>query len=152
MSDWPRLTESLPTVDWSHCQNCDRPGKWVARPGDTDDLRIWMEHDQRDVVESRAVVLCGKCSDAIIGEHPRLYRHEGPDVPCPGVMTLCRDCVFRRGYLCAHSDLTLNGGPGLAITSPQPVTALVNRGRSGGGCGHVRLWSGTPRDCAGRST
>ncbi|MFP3947124.1 MAG: hypothetical protein ACLFWG_00205 [Longimicrobiales bacterium] len=138
---WPRLTEDLPPVDWGRCPQCHEERELV----------IWQEHDDRDRPEPRAVKLCVDCSDAIIEDHPRLYRRHTPLVPLPGVMDLCRDCIHRDGTLCRHPDLTINGGPGLDIRFPEPMRVHVtarDRSRSG----WENFWKGPPTECAGRET
>jgi hypothetical protein len=143
---WPRLSEDLrQDVRWGCCQRC---GKHFISGADFQ--VIWREHDDQDRPEPRAVVLCGPCG-SIIDPHPRLYAREQRDVPLPGVMELCRDCTHRRGYLCSHPDLTLNGGPGLLIEFPRPHVALVDGVRGGRRTGwRETIWTGPPTACAGR--
>jgi hypothetical protein len=145
---WPKLSVSLPRrvvvqLPWGTCQRCGLKGELF------EDLGVWREHDDADKPTPVAVVLCQKCSDLVIEEHPRLYSSQLPHAPIPGVMELCRECTHRHGYLCGHADLTVNGGPGLEIVHPTPTPMHVNRGR--GKSGWMKLWNGPATSCVGRS-
>ena len=114
---WPRLTQTLPPLRGAlRCQQCGNPL-----------VDFWQEHDHRDQPEPRAEALCLRCSTAIIGPHPRLYRRLQKHEPFPGVMAICGDCTHRRSTQCTHKDLKANGGPGLSLNFPRPNTAFVDR-------------------------
>ncbi len=140
---WPKLTEQLPPEAWGGCQRCGKEVKPFPE--------IWREHDQRDQPQARAVLLCKKCGKLVIAAHPRLYSLETRDAPIPGVMQMCEHCVHRNGSDCWHPDLTYNGGVGLVVTFPEPMRAIVSRGRSAGGCTSMTVWKGPPIRCEGHT-
>lgn len=151
---WPKLSETLDAdrrqsgslfpFEWGQCQRCGLEGELF------DDHEVWREHDETDRAQPVAVVLCSACAEKIVPPHPRLYSIQRKDVPLAGVMELCRDCEHRSegGYVCEHPDLTVNGGPGLKITFPEPMKAHVNYGRGRGEW--LFVWQGPPTECAGR--
>jgi hypothetical protein len=147
---WPKLSVTLPErwsqlfpLEWGMCESCGAEGELFTK-----ELVVWQEQSDTDRPTPVAVVLCPKCSKALVPPHPRLYRSVWPNAPLPGVMELCRGCRKRAGYRCTHPDLTTNGGPGLETIYPAPSRAHLNYG---GGRGEwVLLWNGPPTSCAGR--
>ena len=89
-------------------------------------LYRWQECDHNDQPEHRIIVLCDKCSKAIIDPHPRLYHSIPHNQPWPGCMPLCVDCKFRDGISCTHPNAKANGGPGVMINIEPPTVALVD--------------------------
>lgn len=141
---WPKLSETLHPLLWGACQRCAVQGVLHH------ELVVWQEHDDHDKPTPVAVVLCKRCSE-VIEPHPRLYARVSANTPLPGVMELCRECIWRRGYLCGHPNLTVNGGPGLEIQYPRPTVAMVDGVRNGRRTGWREVWwSGPPTGCAGR--
>lgn len=151
---WQRLSESLvikPRIaggGTAYCQRCGRDGHL-----DADTFR-WLEHDDNDRPETVVILLCRRCSQAIVGPHPRLYRRLDRYEPAPGAMPLCDGCVFQnagRGLRCTHPNLKAAGGPGLALTMPQPSQAFVDGVRGGRRTGwRQMIYHGPVTACAGR--
>lgn len=142
---WPRLSETLsPAVSLVTCQNCG-----IEWP---DTIERWREHDVHDRPERIIILLCTTCSSKIIEPHPRLYAKLDRWEPMPGSMLeLCGNCRYRSGTRCTHPDLTVNGGPGLQVTFPQPIRALVDGTRNGRRTGWMQvIWEGPPTACAGK--
>lgn len=139
---WPRLSVTLPgplAVD--RCARCQADH----------DLARWQEHDDRDGRENIVIVLCETCSAAIIEKHPRLYRRLHAWEPFPGSMPPCVACTHRDGTRCTHPDLKANGGPGLVLTYPHPMHALVDGVRGGRRTGwRETIWRGPVETCVGR--
>jgi hypothetical protein len=109
------------------CQKCggsNRPdaGNGLMRLS----LDRWQECDHNDHREARVIVLCNKCSAAIIEPHPRLYHRLQPNDPFPGCMDLCVDCKLRSGVSCTAPEAKANGGPGVMITIQKPFGAMVD--------------------------
>lgn len=96
------------------------------------------------------VVLCDGCSDAVIDRHPRLYRAMHRHEPSPGSMPACVDCRHREGLGCTHPSLKANGGDGLAIESPAPITVCIDGTKGGRRCGWTERWYSGPAVCRAR--
>ncbi len=138
---WPRLSQTLPGPHApDSCARCQADH----------DLVRWQEHDDLDRPETIVVVLCDACSKAIIEKHPRLYGRLHLWEPFPGSMPLCVACTHRAGTRCTHPDLKANGGPGLVLTFPPPMHALVDGVRGGRRTGwRETIWRGPVETCAG---
>jgi len=115
---WPRLSQTL--TFHRHiglCQSCGVSGA-------EHDVVGWQEHDDSDRAEPIVVMLCRRCSDALIEPHPRLYRRLQAFEPFPGAMECCIGCVHLDSLACRHPSLKANGGPGLNLTFPKPTTGF----------------------------
>ncbi len=133
----PGLSETLTcSRQPDRCQSCDRQK-------DADALQRWVECDAWDKPTKVIVVLCATCAKRLVGAHPRLYRQLEHFAPWPGVMPLCVHCRHRDSLRCCHADLKANGGPGLGIRYPSPMTACGSHG-----CEHV--YPGPVSSCEGR--
>jgi hypothetical protein len=112
----------------------------------------WREHDDDDRLTAVLLILCLDCSDRLIEKHPRLYTELDKNEPWPGGMAICIACRHREGLDCRHPDLEANGGPGLKIMVPQPMTGFLDyqdkRGRRSGRT--FMSYPHEPRECAGR--
>ena len=140
---WPRLSETLTGPKHpNQCQSCG------LAPTDMVLLTRWLECDDSDREEPIVIVLCRKCSDRLIDEHPRLYRQLAPHEPMIGVMELCIECRHRDGVRCTNSAAKINGGPGLEVIFPKPTSAFVCRRGGKGGLTH--LFQGPATWCSGR--
>jgi len=90
------------------CNLCGRPG----------DLRVWREHDARDIpLEGpERLVFIAEHHPACLREmdrHPRLYAKVTGG---PGTFPkLCGPCTQRRGFACADPRQRALGGPGLNV-------------------------------------
>lgn len=116
---WPKLSETLPFERRpDRCQGCGVGG---------DALKSWRECDEADLKTPVIVVLCRRCSDAIIEPHPRLYWEVLKGEPLPGAMPVCSDCPHRDGLDCKCPLARFNGGPGLAY---EPMPSRVHLCRS----------------------
>jgi len=138
----PRLSEDLPGP--RHPQLCQACGAGPER-----ELQRWMEHDEQDRPERVLVVLCPPCARRIIEPHPRLYELLDVFRPWPGAMDLCCDCRHRDGLQCRHPDLKANGGPGLELKFPTPISGHIKRGKPYRS-GFQTVWTGPVRECVGR--
>ena len=138
---WPRLSEDLPLNDPRECHQCG-----VLR-----DLAIWQESDTADVPEARYIVLCERCSDAIIEPHPRLYRRMVENEPAPGAMPICLNCMHRAGSQCWHPHSWLRGHRGLKLEYPSPFTAICRTAKQKNGSRTVvvRTFPGRVHNCSG---
>lgn len=138
MAEWTRLSETLRGAECAPdtCRAC----------GSREEVACWQEHDDDDRRAPIVVPLCRACSDQVIGPHPRLYRRLTRHEPFPGAMETCLTCQYRWGTTCQHPDLKLNGGAGLRLDSPKPVTGLAcTRGK---GCRPFAMYDG-PSVCHG---
>ena len=135
---WPRLSDDLPL---NHPQEC-------AQCGTGKDLHVWQEHDTADNPEPVFIVLCQRCSGAIIEPHSRLYRCLRPNEPAPGVMPLCLNCAHRAGSQCFHPQGRFRKGPGLKLEYPSPTTAHLYYGGSKGEW--IKIYPGVVYGCAGK--
>lgn len=113
------------------CQQCG--GSNVSDPDGSGNARImrtsldrWQECDHEDKPEAKLIVLCSKCSERMIKPHPRLYHQLHDNHPWPGCMALCVNCRFRDGIKCTHPDAKINGGNGVMLTVPKPITGFVD--------------------------
>lgn len=135
----PRLSEQLTCEETpAACQAC----------GSKENLERWQEHSDKDLPERIIVVLCEPCAAKLVEQHPRLYRRMEAFRPWPGAMTICVDCVHRRGTACGHKDAKDNGGPGVMLHMPRPFTGFVDYGgkdkhKSGSFC----QWRGPVTSC-----
>lgn len=128
------------------CRACGTAGK----PDGPKQLTIWREHDEYDQPTVALVVLCRRCTDELVHDHPRLYGPLDVNEPVPGVLALCQGCTHREGLTCRHPDLKTNGGPGMIITIKKRVRMHIQRSpRSTSG--FVWLWPEPARACAGRT-
>lgn len=145
----PRLTDLPGTKHPYICQCCG--GSAQAGLGNGI-LRLsidrWQEHDHNDRKEHRLVVLCNVCSARIVKPHPRLYEKLQPAHPWPGCMALCLDCSHRDGVSCSHPNSKANGGPGVMLTIPKPMTAMVDGEKYRG---PMILWTGAASACRERN-
>ena len=137
---WPKLSEQLtgPRAP-RRCQQCGEscsPPTW------------WEECDEEDRPSGVLVILCAGCAQRLIESHPRLYHRLDWPAPRPGAMDICAECRHRQELSCRHPDLRANGGAGLSISVPRPMTAMLC---FGGGRGRTaRLYPHEPRECVGR--
>ena len=161
-----RLTDLPKEKHPRKCQRCGLEGqtermcsddvrRWKERheriPNPT--LTIWQEHDHRDQPEMRFVVLCGKCSDECVEQHPRLYKPHTPNTPIPGCSTVCLDCRWREGVTCKCPRAKVNGGEGLKWDCEQPSVAFVDGTRGGRRVGWREAIYHTPaKGCSGHET
>lgn len=123
-SEWPKLSEDLPSKEPGECQRC----RATVPP-----LTYWQECDENDVAERVFVVLCAPCAKQIIEPHPRLYRELSPNTPMPGAMPICRDCSRRNGMGCFSPLAKFNGGPGLTYEPEGQMVHLCRSPRSKSG-------------------
>lgn len=139
---WPRLSDELPLCDPRECACC----------GAGDQLGVWQEHDTGDRPEHIFVVLCQRCSDAIIEKHPRLYRQLVANEPAPGVMPICLNCQHRAGSRCWSPQGRLRGGPGLKLDYPAPFQGFVRHSRDSKGrrCTRFVTFPGVVFNCSGK--
>jgi hypothetical protein len=84
----------------------------------------------------------------MVSPHPRLYIQHELYQPCPGSMPTCADCAFRHKLRCTHPDLKANGGQGLTLDMPRPITGHFN---FGGGRGGVHTIFKGPVVCKGKT-
>lgn len=117
--EWPRLSETLPTLRPGTCSNCGCDDKWVG-----DKLTTWQEHDADDQPELRYVILCERCSEELIEKHPRLYGRLDPNAPMPGAHPFCSDCLKRSGLRCLKTRAA--GGPGIVINGTKGLSMHVD--------------------------
>lgn len=137
---WPKLSESLPhRRELGVCQGCGAS----AALGEA--VTLWLEHDERDRPTGTVISVCARC-ERQISPHPRLYDRLQTHQPVPGVMATCAGCRFADRLQCTHPDLKANGGPGLMVSVPPPLRALV---RLKGGCVPMTTYTGPPA-CRGR--
>lgn len=148
MNNWPRLSTTLPHLhDPRYCGNC----------GTGEKVTLWIEHDDNDQPELKFVALCLDCADKIIEPHPRLYAGMQQNAPFPGAMAICLDCTKRTGLRCASPLAKFNGGAGINISAPRPVTAFMDGTRKGPDgrrrrTGWVeRFYPSAPTACTGRT-
>lgn len=103
---------------------------FCGRP--SSDLRLYHEHDERDlpIPGTDALVYMGndiehhECRE-ILKKHPRLYLEEAGR---PGSFpAICGPCKLRDGFACKHADLKANGGAGLLIQLRPlvPMNAII---------------------------
>jgi hypothetical protein len=120
---FPRLSETNPKHPLI-CQEC----KQQSLPGETTELIIWQECDDRDKPEQIYIVLCVRCSNRIIKPHPRLYRQTDKWGPVPGAMACCASCRLRAGgtLICSSKLLKRFGGPGLPIRVTPGVRGFID--------------------------
>lgn len=84
------------------------------------ELRVWREHDERDlpIDGDAALVFIGhddahKACLKKMDQHPRLYVEV---MGSPGYFpAVCGPCKSRDGFRCTHPKLMKNGGPGLLV-------------------------------------
>lgn len=138
----PKLSEDLPGyIRPDLCQSCSSG----------EDLEHWREHDERDRPTRDIVTLCRPCADRIVEPHPRLYDRIPRNAPIAGIMTLCRPCVFGSCNLCTSPEAKANGGPGIEIVGPHPITMFVDGTRNGRRAGWREVrYPGPPRACTGQ--
>jgi hypothetical protein len=142
------IRRALPLSKYAGASGPDRILRCNLCGGDSEDLRVWREHNERDN-PTDVLVFVGadheKCSKRL-EDHPRLYREETGD---PGHFpALCGPCVHREGHGCRHPDLKANGGGGLRVDLTDPMRGIVCMlGRNG----PIRIPRRALR-CAGRST
>jgi hypothetical protein len=110
---WPRLTSKLiPTTNFKKCQLCGKEST------DQYDFRLWIEHDDKDVIEKRNILIAcidKECTEQIV-QHPRLYQEINICKGLPGFfLFICGDCHYRNKYNCTHPKLKMNGGEGLQV-------------------------------------
>lgn len=136
---FPKLSESLPFErSPAICQACGLASDETSR---------WRECDDQDNPGRVVVVLCQKCSDALIADHPRLYIAISRHDPAAGAMPLCIDCIHRRGTACPLAKS--NGGDGVHLTILRPTRMHLNYG---GGKGRwITDWPASPIACQERS-
>jgi len=150
--NWPRLTETLTgprAYGW--CSGCGvhRPNDMRLLPG----LTLWQECDENDKPELRYLWLCIDCSNKLIEPHPRLYERLHSFTPVIGAMSMCTDCVHRKGLSCAHPEARINGGPGIEIQAGSSSRAFMDGTRNGKRTGWtVTMYHSPPVSCAGRTT
>lgn len=139
----PGLSETLRGPrDPRYCQSC---GATHARAT----LQRWSECDAYDEQQSPlvVVVLCARCSKALIEPHARFYHPLDTNAPVPGAMGICVRCALRDALACTHVDRRA-----LSFTwDSNPIWAHVRvakPGRSG-----FRWFFPSPvRTCSGRVT
>ena len=120
------------------CQRC-------AGVFDRAKLGLWQEADHRDQFEAdKFLLLCKPCSEAVIEQHPRLYRPVGIWTPFPGLMTICATCAFRSDIYRKCIQAKLNGGTGVNIKIPSPSRGFVDGKHYSGPFVH---WSEPATDC-----
>lgn len=134
-----RLTD-LPGEKHPHvCQRCgSRELKKLSR---------WIEHDHNDQVEYKWLVLCERCGDEVIAQHPRLYKQVQRFEPLPGCMTVCIDCRHRDGVLCKCPMAQINGGPGMEYDTKPYAFAFVDGPRFRG---RVAMYEKPVSKCTGK--
>ncbi len=122
----PRLSAEVPLHDLSECNECGDLGS-VRDP-----LAVWQECDEADVSEDIYLVLCRRCSDRLIPDHPRLYHRMVRHQPAPGAMPICTNCRWHAGTLCQHPRSKARGGPGVRLDGPGAQwTSMQVRGAHG---------------------
>ena len=147
----PRLTDSGEYRAAKHphvCQICggsNRPG--VGNGLMRVSLDRWQEADHNDRFEQRVVVLCGKCSDRVIADHPRLYQRLDANQPWPGCMDICVGCKLRDGVRCTSPDAKANGGTGVLLSVAPPVHAMVDGAKYRG---PITFWTSPAGACKQR--
>jgi hypothetical protein len=153
-SGWPKLSETLegPRAP-NACQSCGRSTTSKLRV-DASRLSRWLEHDVRDRVPGRpvVVVLCAGCAELLVESHPRLYRELENGEPFPGCMGICIDCKLRVGVACSSPVAELNGGPGLKFTWDTPPTHAHICRSPRRLSGFVTMYSSPVRTCSERKT
>lgn len=137
MKTWPRLSEVGTFKHPRHCQSC----------GATYDREIWQECDDKDEPEQIFIILCDKCSEKIIGPHPRLYRMLHRNAPAPGAMLTCADCDLSVGVNCTSFLLKKNGGPGLPLRLGEKSTIHIDRVVNGRRVGEWHNFYSSPPTC-----
>ena len=139
---YPRLSDELPLSDPRECHQC----------GALKDLEKWQECDTADVPEARYIVLCQKCSAAIIEPHPRLYNRLAENEPAPGVMPICLNCAHRAGSLCWHPRSWARGYRDLKLDYPSPTTAILRtaKQKNGSRTAILRIFPGPVYNCSGK--
>lgn len=145
MRNWPRLTETLRAAPCV-CANC---AKRADLPTDAP-LLLWQEHDDNDKPEAKYLLLCYKCSDEIVENHPRLYNKLDRNAPAPGAMDICVNCRARYKTFCPKAKI--HGGPGIEITASKPTGAHIDgRGKDGKRFGvWLKLYALPPSACTGK--
>ena len=127
---WPRLSETLtgpkhPTI----CQSCGFSTHEITGgqqvPAVLERWRECDDHDQRQP-DSPVVVLCNKCSGALIERHDRLYHALVKYEPWPGACLICVDCIYRVDTHCLQARAY--GGSGLSLHADRS-TVLVRAQR-----------------------
>lgn len=137
MKNWPRLSETLTGPKSPHeCRKC----------GALNPECLIQECDEQDKPEGIHFWLCLTCEREIIKPHPRLYVRLDNNIPLPGLMDLCDNCLHRDGYKCSVTKA--NGGPGLNVTVGTPYTAHLYR--AGGGSKWIKLYPDPPSHCSRR--
>ena len=120
------------------CQRC-------AEVFDRAKLGLWQEADHNDAFEGdKFLLLCKPCSDAVIEQHPRLYRQVSGNVPFPGLMTICATCAFRSDIARKCIQAKLSGGPGVNIKVVPPLRGFVDGPKYSGPMIH---WPEPATDC-----
>jgi hypothetical protein len=141
---WPKLSETLPfTRSPGTCQSCG-----AMQLGDLVEFHRWIECDEWERPTGVVVILCLRCTQDLIPEHPRLYQSIDKWSPHCGTMALCSLCKYRKDLDCTHPDLKKNGGAGLRVDVNNPTRVHLNYG---GGRGRFAwMFDGPPKACAGR--
>ena len=122
MSDWPKLSETMPhlrAASHLQCGNCTS----VCF------VEIWEElgeADQPQEPERIFISLCPSCSESIIEPHPRCYRKTATHEPMLGAMPVCGDCEFRSALKCTNPLRKSAGGKGVNLRFPEPSVAFVD--------------------------
>ncbi len=140
----PRLTDLPGERHPQRCQSCGLADPLSGLPGVKAKLTRWVECDEHDRKQHLVVVLCGDCSDRLVGPHPRLYEALQPAAPWPGCMAICLDCALRDGTRCTSPFAKANGGHGVELTIARPLTAMVDGSKYRG---PVTMWSSPASAC-----
>lgn len=137
----PRLSQTLPPARVLYaCQKC----------GGATALHRWQECGEHDEREAILLVLCLQCADAIVGQHPRLYRRLNKWHPWPGAMAICSDCKLRDGIRCTVPKAYDEAEMAVKLTYPEPTSAMVDgTDTHGKRCGwRETFWHGPVTACA----